>query len=76
LYGAAFSAFTILSATILPISSAPEDNIVQVQSSHHAPADPAESTIITELQPGNYTAIMRGVNNSRVVLVEAYDLDW
>ena len=46
------------------------------QASGHAPADPSESAIIAELQPGNYTAIVRGVNNTTgVALVEVYDLD-
>ena len=35
-----------------------------------------ESAIIAELPPGNYTAIVRGVNALRGVgLVEVYDLD-
>ena len=41
-----------------------------------APADGRESAIIAELPAGNYTAILRGVNNTTgVALVEAYDLD-
>ena len=36
----------------------------------------AEDFIIATLQPGNYTAIVRGVNNTTGVgLVEVYDLD-
>ena len=39
-------------------------------------ADRRESAIIAELPPGNYTAIVRGVNNTTGVgLVEVYDLD-
>lgn len=35
-----------------------------------------ESAIVTSLVPGNYTAIVRGVNNTTGVgLIEAYDLD-
>ena len=35
-----------------------------------------ESAIIANLPPGNYTAIVRGVNNTTgVALVEVYDLD-
>ena len=37
--------------------------------------DPRESAIIAILPPGNYTAIVRGVNNTDgVALVEVYDL--
>jgi len=43
--------------------------------SGHAPTDPRESAIIADLPPGNYTAIVRGVNNTTgVALVEVYDL--
>ncbi len=49
--------------------------VAAIQASGHAPADPSESAIIAELQPGNYTAIVRGVNNTTGVgLVEVYDL--
>jgi hypothetical protein len=41
-----------------------------------APRDPRESAIIADLPSGNYTAIVRGVNNTTgVALVEVYDLD-
>ena len=50
--------------------------VADIQNSGHAPADPSESAIIAELLPGNYTAIVRGVNNTTGVgLVEVYDLD-
>ena len=50
--------------------------VAAIQASGHAPADPSESAIIAELQPGNYTAIVRGVNDTiGVGLVEVYDLD-
>jgi hypothetical protein len=40
-----------------------------------APTDGRESAIIAELPAGNYTAIVRGVNNTTgVALVEVYDL--
>ena len=43
--------------------------------SGYAPTDPRESAIIAVLPPGNYTAIVRGVNNTDgVALVEVYDL--
>jgi hypothetical protein len=40
-----------------------------------APADAAESAILMRLAPGNYTAIVRGKNDTTgVALVEIYDL--
>ena len=40
------------------------------------PTNDAESAILRKLGPGNYTVVLRGVNNaSGVALVEAYDLD-
>src|SRR5262249_47217470 len=46
-----------------------------IRNSGHAPADARESAIIADLQAGNYTAIVRGVNNTMGVgLVEVYDL--
>jgi len=52
------------------------NQVADIQSSGHAPTNPSESAIIAELQPGNYTAIVRGVNNTTgVALVEVYDLD-
>src|SRR5215468_2988312 len=49
--------------------------VTDIQNSGHAPTDPSESAIIANLQPGNYTAIVRGVNNTMgVALVEVYDL--
>src|SRR6184192_426944 len=46
-----------------------------IQASGYAPSDNLESAIIADLAPGNYTAIVRGVNNmTGVALVEAYDL--
>jgi hypothetical protein len=46
-----------------------------IQNSGHAPTQPTESAIIATLPPGNYTAIVRGVNNTvGVALVEVYDL--
>ncbi|MGZ5023392.1 MAG: hypothetical protein ACXWBS_00850, partial [Chthoniobacterales bacterium] len=41
-----------------------------------APTMDAESAILTNLSPGSYTAIVKGVNNATGVgLVEVYDLD-
>ena len=46
-----------------------------IRASGHAPGDGRESAIIAELPAGNYTAIVRGVNNTTgVALVEVYDL--
>jgi hypothetical protein len=52
------------------------DQASDIQNSGHVPTLASESAIIANLQPGNYTAIVRGVNNTTgVALVEAYDLD-
>jgi len=51
------------------------NQVSAIQNSGHAPTQPSESAIIATLQPGNYTAIVRGVNNTiGVALVEVYDL--
>jgi hypothetical protein len=53
-----------------------QDQVQDIQNSGHAPAVASESAIIANLPPGNYTAIVRGVNNTTgVALVEVYDLD-
>jgi len=47
-----------------------------ITNSGYAPGDPNESAIIATLPPGNYTAIVRGVNDTTgVALVEVYDLN-
>jgi len=52
------------------------DQVQEIQNSGHAPGDPRESAIIADLPAGNYTAIVRGVNNTiGIALVEVYDLD-
>ena len=52
-----------------------QNQVQDIQNSGHAPTDPSESAIIANLPPGNYTAIVRGVNNTTgVALVEVYDL--
>jgi hypothetical protein len=52
------------------------DQVHHITNSGHAPTDPRESAIIATLPPGNYTAIVRGVNaTTGVGLVEVYDLD-
>ena len=51
------------------------DQVQQILHSGRAPTDGRESAIIANLLPGNYTAIVRGVNNTvGVALVEVYDL--
>ena len=51
------------------------DQVRDILNSGHAPTDPRESAIIATLPPGNYTAIVRGVNETTGVgLVEVYDL--
>src|SRR6266480_3967829 len=52
------------------------NQVSDIQNSGRAPTAASESVIIADLQPGNYTAIVRGVNNTTgVALVEVYDLD-
>jgi hypothetical protein len=47
-----------------------------IMASGLAPADGRESAIIADLPAGNYTAIVRGVNDTTgVALVEVYDLE-
>jgi hypothetical protein len=52
------------------------NQVSDIENSGHAPTAPSESAIIANLQPGNYTAIVRGVGNTTgVALVEVYDLN-
>jgi hypothetical protein len=61
--------FTIIGGIIT------SDQGLEIRNSGHAPGNPLESAIIADLPPGNYTAIVRGVNNTTgVALVEVYDL--
>ena len=51
------------------------DQVSDIMNSGHAPTQPTESAIMATLQPGNYTTIVRGVNNTvGVALVEVYNL--
>jgi hypothetical protein len=51
------------------------NQVHDIQASGYVPADGRESAIIADLPPGNYTAIVRGVNSTTgVALVEVYDL--
>ena len=53
-----------------------QNQVQDIQNSGVPPTDASESAIIANLPPGNYTAIVRGVNNTTGVgLVEVYDLD-
>ena len=46
-----------------------------IETTGLAPSNLAESAIVITLQPGSYTAIVRGANNTTgVALVEVYDL--
>jgi hypothetical protein len=52
-----------------------QNQVSDIRNSGYAPSDGLESAIIADLQPGNYTAIMRGVNGTiGVGLIEVYDL--
>jgi len=49
------------------------NQVSDIQASGHAPTAASESAIIANLRPGNYTAIVRGVDNmTGVALVEVY----
>ena len=51
------------------------DQVGDIKNSGYAPGDGRESAIIADLPAGNYTAIVRGVNDTTgVALVEVYDL--
>jgi len=51
------------------------NQVAEIICSGYAPGDGRESAIIADLQAGNYTAIVRGVNSLiGVALVEVYDL--
>ncbi len=53
-----------------------QNQVRDIMNSGYAPSNGLESAIIADLPPGNYTAIMRGVNNTTGVgLVEVYDLN-
>ena len=53
-----------------------QNQIRDIMNSGHAPSNGLESAIIADLPPNNYTAIVRGVNDTTGVgLVEVYDLN-
>jgi hypothetical protein len=51
------------------------NQVREIQASGYAPRDGLESAIIADLPADNYTAIVKGVNNTTgVALIEVYDL--
>ena len=51
------------------------NQVSAIRNSGYAPSQASESAIIATLPPGNYTAIVSGVNNTTgVALVDVYDL--
>lgn len=53
-----------------------QTNQAEVQATNLAPTDPRESAIVVTLDPGSYTAVMRGKNNEvGIGLIEIYDID-
>ena len=51
------------------------DQVAEIQASGAAPTNDAESALIATLAPGNYTAQIRGANNTTGIgVAEAYDL--
>ena len=52
------------------------NQVTDIQNSGLAPSQNAEAAIIATLQPGNYTAIVRGKNSTTgIAIIESYDLD-
>jgi hypothetical protein len=53
-----------------------QNQVRDIMNSGYAPSNGLESAIIVDLPPGNYTAIVRGVNDTTGVgLVEVYELN-
>jgi CSLREA domain-containing protein len=53
-----------------------DSQMALIQASGYAPPNASEAAILTTLVPGNYTAILRGVNNTTGnALVEVYGLN-
>jgi hypothetical protein len=51
------------------------DQVAAIRASGYAPTNEMESAMIVSLRPGNYTAIVRGINSTMGVgLVDLYDL--
>jgi hypothetical protein len=49
-----------------------ESQQAAIQDTGVAPSDDAESAILVDLAPGNYTAVVSGMNGTGTALVEAY----
>ena len=50
--------------------------VIDIMASSIAPSDSRESTIIATLNPGSYTAVVRGAtNDTGIAVVQGYDLD-
>jgi hypothetical protein len=55
--------------------SSSQSDVDEIQSKGLAPGDSHESVIVRTLDPGSYTAVVRGKNNGTgIALVDAYDL--
>jgi hypothetical protein len=55
----------------------PGDQYYDIFSSALRPKEDPESAMIVELEPGPYTAVVRGKNNATgIAVIEAYDFDW
>jgi len=51
-------------------------NAAEIQATGFAPSNPKESAILLSLSAGNYTSLLRGVNNTTgIALSETYKLD-
>jgi predicted outer membrane repeat protein len=52
------------------------NQVIDIAASGVAPTNDAESAIVATLDPGDYTAVIRGAGNSTgIAVVEVYDLD-
>lgn len=52
------------------------DGGAAVAATGYSPANPKESALVRDLEPGIYTVVVRGVNNTTgVAIFEAYDVD-
>ena len=63
-------------ATLMSNNDWQQTQADDIRATGLAPTDPHESAILASLDPGTYTAILSGVNNtSGIGLIEVYDLD-
>ena len=62
--------------TLLASNDNWKENQAEIEATGIPPSNDLESAVVRTLDPGGYTAILRGKNNtSGIGLVEAYDLD-